>query len=360
MQRRILIVEASREAAQHRASLLEAAGHLVTVASSSKRAAELLAGSKFDLLIFDGEVLTALRERAAVMPSIFLTSAFDRETIADAIRLGVSYVWPIGEDAIDLLPTVVERISQQIAFEQQLADAANTQEKLNQLCAQMKGLNNRLHVSIAETHHRMKNNLQGMVALLNLHLRNQGVLGEGEVKKIIAHVQGLASLHDVLLERARGDEDTRVVNLAPLIEKLTNVLSRDLQGRFIRKEIEDCEVTTKQGASLALVLNELVSNGLKFGSGPISISLKRMADSAVLIVENGGSRLPEPFDPRKTGRTGLTLLFMLVQTDFGTEPVFANLPDDRVQVRISIPLACSMTTAAKKEDEGDGKGAILH
>lgn len=213
-----------------------------------------------------------------------------------------------------------------------------SEARLDQSNSQIQALNDRLNLSISETHHRVKNSLQGVISLVNLQVRDKQTLSQDDVKKIISHVQGVANLHDVLSESSKLDGDTTTVSLEVLFEKLLAYLTRNYGGRMIDSELADCVVTAKQGATLSVVLNELVSNALKHGTGPILICVKNHGNHGSLSVQNEGSCFPEDFRPEKTSRTGLLLLKMLCKTDLQSEPSFENIQPNRARVTVTFPL----------------------
>ncbi len=219
-----------------------------------------------------------------------------------------------------------------------ISERKESQARLEQSYMQIQSLNDRLQLSVAETHHRVKNSLQGVISLVNLQLHSKGILTGDDVKKIISHVQGVASLHDVLSENSKVDGLATTISLDILFRKLLSLLTKNYVGRSIRSELDQCTVSAKQGATLSVVLNELVSNALKHGSGPIYIKLRNEGEKGTLLVQNEGSQFPENFRAEETTRTGLLLLSMLCRTDLGHEPEFRNLPGNCADVCITFPI----------------------
>ncbi|MEU9593932.1 ATP-binding protein [Streptomyces sp. NPDC048219] len=64
-----------------------------------------------------------------------------------------------------------------------------------------------------------------------------------------------------------------------------------------------------------LVVSELVTNAVKYGSGPIGLTLVLSEDTLSVTVRDGGSTLPErrPADPRRVGQHGLEIVAALSQ-----------------------------------------------
>ena len=204
----------------------------------------------------------------------------------------------------------------------------------------IKALNDRLQTGMVETNHRVKNHLQKLISLLQHQVRNKhGNLTEEDVQGVVSHIHGLAALHDVLAEDGRVDGDGMTVDVSEVLGRVIDVLGGTLEERTIRTNFERCRVTSRQAASLSVILNELLSNALKHGSGPIQVALSCGGTEGLLTVSNEGSTFPEKLDPDRTGRTGLVLVKMLCRTDFDRDPEFDNEDGKRARVRVPFTTA---------------------
>lgn len=201
----------------------------------------------------------------------------------------------------------------------------------------IKALNDRLQMGMVETNHRVKNHLQKIISLLNYQIRNKkGTLCEEDVRGIVSHIHGLATLHDVLSDEVRSDGDGMTVDASDVLGRVIDVLGSALDGRIVRTELESCRVTPRQASSLSVILNELISNALKHGAGAIEVGLQCKDGKALLTVHNQGSLFPEQAELDKSDRTGLVLVKMLCQSDLGTEPQFINTEDKRALASINF------------------------
>ncbi|MCD4550242.1 MULTISPECIES: sensor histidine kinase [unclassified Schaalia] len=150
--------------------------------------------------------------------------------------------------------------------------------------------------TIREIHHRVKNNLQTVSALLRLQARRSD---QAAVKKALAEaerrVQSIATVHEALShnvdETVDFDEVARsVLRLSGAVAVTDQSVEVVTRGRFgiLRAE---------QAQALASVLNELVANsvehGLKSGQGTVVVDAQRDEDRLVITVTDDG----EGFDP---------------------------------------------------------------
>jgi two-component sensor histidine kinase len=82
-------------------------------------------------------------------------------------------------------------------------------------------------------------------------------------------------------------------------------------------------VDINQSIPLGLIMNELISNAMKYAfpegrSGELSISGSRQGGSNVFTVRDNGIGIPEDFDWRETKSLGLHLVIMLTDQLNGT------------------------------------------
>ena len=159
--------------------------------------------------------------------------------------------------------------------------------------------------TIREIHHRVKNNLQTVAALLRLQARR---LPEGEGKEALQEamrrVATIAVVHETLSE---GVEEA--VDFDGVVDRAL-LLSGDVAGTATRVRTVRSgrfgTVRAEDATPLALVLTELVTNavehGIGEGSGSVSVTAEREGQRLRMSVSDDGAGLPQEFAP---GRTGL-------------------------------------------------------
>ncbi len=347
----ILIVEDDKGIARLQALRLERFGHNVSTVNSAEEALSLLEQTSFDLVVLDYTLSSdingvalflIMKERGFNIPAILVTGFEDLNLILQAMRAGIRDFLPKTPDYLDNLPLAVERVLKQVALEYQVAESAQIKEKqllLEAAHERIKALNERLQLSIVETHHRAKNNLQSIISLLHLQKGNNLGMTEEEVKKLSFQIQGLATLHDVLVDTAKGDQgDTTKVKLKALLERIANTIGQISDSRAIITSLEDCQVTPRQASSISVIANELLSNALKHGKGSITLKLSNNGEHAEFEVRNEGSFFPENFNIQNSDRTGLLLVQALAQADLQANPIFYNPANHAAAVKIIFPL----------------------
>jgi len=152
---------------------------------------------------------------------------------------------------------------------------------------------------VREVHHRIKNNLQGVVGLLRQHASEFPVTRD-PLEMVIARIQSMA-----LVFGLRSDARTQKVLLCQMIEAICRAVT-DLTGAAIEPQVErhiarPVPVAQDEAVPLALILNELVFNAVKHQSihgrrQPVSIDIRYANDCATVMIRAPGARLPAGFD----------------------------------------------------------------
>lgn len=179
---------------------------------------------------------------------------------------------------------------------------------------------------VREVHHRVKNNLQVVASLLNLHAR--GVAND-EVAAAYASIQRRVDALAVVHRNHYAElEENRGVALKPLISELGANLRatapRTASGMQIRIDIDPLQVTQDVAVSVAFLITEIVEFAMFCGARAVSISIERNGDSsAVLAVESDSLRGGAECDPNLSERferivTGLSRqLRSTIERDLG-------------------------------------------
>ena len=180
-------------------------------------------------------------------------------------------------------------------------------------------------VTIREIHHRVKNNLQTVAAMLRLQARRvDDPKGRAALDDAVRRVATIASVHETLSSRLDDHLDfdevaERGIQAALDLGNRSGVrVSGSLEGTFGTLCSEDA-------TAIAMVLAELVQNAVEHGladrDGTVSVRVQRHArpDADVVEVEvvDDGAGLPPGFDP-SAGGLGVQIVRSLV-SDLGGE-----------------------------------------
>ena len=191
----------------------------------------------------------------------------------------------------------------------QAVERARQSDAMVQNMAQVESLNARLRRSMAETHHRIKNNFQVISALVELQCDTAtGMVSVDALRRIGSHARALATLHDLLTTQAKAASDSDSVSARSLVGQMILGLQATSGAHDLQSSIEDIRLPVRVGAALCLLINELVSNAGKHGGQTIHLSLawntstseadQMQASTAAPKISPVSLREPAEFPPR--------------------------------------------------------------
>lgn len=171
-----------------------------------------------------------------------------------------------------------------------------------------------LEVLNKEIHHRVKNNLQVISSMLDL--QSQSLKDEKAtaiIKEGIQRVQSMAFIHQNLYQ----GNAVNSVNMHEYIKMLSNHLFQtyNIQTDKIKfhTQIEHLKLHTDTAIPLGMILNELISNSLKYAfnkqeSGDIWVTMKKTDNELLLQVKDNGVGLPDDFKPESSSSFGYEII----------------------------------------------------
>ena len=170
---------------------------------------------------------------------------------------------------------------------------------------------------LRELHHRVKNNLQIILSLINL--QSNGIKDQDDLeifRESQSRVKSLAIIHEKLYQST----DFASINFQDYIQSLVRYLLSYYSADFIKVEINvenDIILNMDTAVPCGLIINELVTNSIKHGfvgrnSGQIYINLQSNDGCLTLIVGDYGIGLPEEVDIENPQKLGLQLVKSLI------------------------------------------------
>jgi two-component sensor histidine kinase len=200
--------------------------------------------------------------------------------------------------------------------------------------------------TIREIHHRVKNNLQTVAALLRLQARRtNNAEGREALIESVRRVSSIALVHDALSMSV--DEE---VNLDEVIDRIlpimNDVAAPDNTDTPIRiNRIGDLGVLDADRATaLIMVITELVQNAIEHAfdgtkqHGCVTIRAERSARWLDVVVHDDGRGLPEGFSLEKSDRLGLQIVRTLVSAELDGSLGMHDVPTGGTDVVLRVPL----------------------
>jgi two-component system, sensor histidine kinase PdtaS len=171
--------------------------------------------------------------------------------------------------------------------------------------------------TIREIHHRVKNNLQTVAALLRLQARRlDSPDARAALEESVRRVAAIAVVHETLSQAI--DEAVPFDGVADSVLALCAEVAAPESSVHVRRRGTVGPLPAAVATALAMVLTELVQNAVEHGfpdglSGTVEVRFSRGADALSVEVVDDGRGLPEGFDARTSTRLGLQIVRTLVE-----------------------------------------------
>ena len=172
--------------------------------------------------------------------------------------------------------------------------------------------------TIREIHHRVKNNLQTVSALLRLQARRIEDPGAAAaLNEAVRRIASIALVHETLSSSSE--------NTVAFDEVLTSLITHALElsprmGQLrIEREGELGSLESRMATPLSLVVTELMHNALEHGlaeqGSVLSIELQRYSNECVINITDDGVGLPAGFDLATSSNLGLQIVRTLTENE---------------------------------------------
>jgi two-component system, sensor histidine kinase PdtaS len=190
---------------------------------------------------------------------------------------------------------------------------------------------------LQEVAHRTKNNLAMLSAMVRLQSRSLGPEGADALEKASQRIQTMAEVYDHLMLR----DQTKIVDLKEYVGDIVRRLMAFAGDKpvALRFELSEAYAHSEVAVPIAIIINELVTNSLKYGfpderAGHILIKMHTDGELTLSVSDNGVGMPPS--DQMKKG-VGSKVVALLAQQLNG-ELVYEDAkPGTRVMLRMPKP-----------------------
>jgi two-component system, sensor histidine kinase PdtaS len=195
--------------------------------------------------------------------------------------------------------------------------------------------------TIREIHHRVKNNLQTVAALLRLQARRIEVPeGRAALEEAVRRVGSIAIVHETLSQAF--DENVAFDDVADRLRVMVaEVSSRGSAVTSVRSGSFGT-LPADVATPLAMVLTELLQNAVEHGfgdgDGRITVAVDRLVGRLHVVVEDDGRGLPGGFDADGSTSLGLSIVRTLVESELGGLMQIGPRPDGGTRVALDLPV----------------------
>ena len=194
--------------------------------------------------------------------------------------------------------------------------------------------------TIREIHHRVKNNLQTVSALLRLQSRRiDDPSAAAALDEAVRRIASIALVHETL---SNSDETTVAFD-----EVLTSLVthSLELSPRMNQLNIERIgkigSLESRLATPLSLVVTELIHNALEHGlatSGThLRIELQRYSNEGLVTISDDGVGLPDGFNLATSANLGLQIVLTLTENELNGDLKLES-SEKGTQAKLRFPL----------------------
>jgi len=192
---------------------------------------------------------------------------------------------------------------------------------------------------LREIHHRVKNNLQLVSSLLTLQGRSiDDEMAQQAIREGQSRVRSMALIHQDLYNK----ENLMDIGVKQYVEKLTQELFDtyrvDKNRIILQMDVQDMELDVDTLVPLGLIINELITNSLKYAfpegrKGNLLLSLSKTEGLLYLRVSDDG--VGYDFNKVKSNSFGSTLINALTEQLEGTIETFSQ---NGTRIEITVPI----------------------
>lgn len=252
---------------------------------------------------------------------------------------------------------IKQKSNKQLQVQQNEINSQNLQ--LRHLLTEQQKLVTEKEWLVKEIHHRVKNNLQIVISLLNVqsdYLDNPSALNA--IQESRERMQAIALIHQKLYQPNYGT----LIKMKSYIEEMVGYLGNFTGSKkvFFKLDAEDIGLDVSQAVPLGLILNEAITNSLKYAFAPpqkgtISIDLhKNGLEQIVLTVADDGEGFPKDFNFSGNKSLGIKLINLFAEQLDG-ELQFENKNGARIilSFRKRLPVEAIATSSLANANDED-------
>ena len=197
--------------------------------------------------------------------------------------------------------------------------------------------------TIREIHHRVKNNLQTVAALLRLQARRtNNVEARDALIESVRRVAAIAQVHEALSMSV--DEEVNLDQVIDRILPIMNDVARVDTPIRINREGSLGVLDADRATALVMVVTELVQNAIEHAFDPadrqgrVLIRAERSARWLQIVVADDGRGLPQGFDIETSDRLGLQIVRTLMSAELDGTLEMRPGADGGTDVVVRVPI----------------------
>jgi two-component sensor histidine kinase len=201
-----------------------------------------------------------------------------------------------------------------------------------------------LDASIREIHHRVKNNLQTVAALLRLQSRRMDAPeARFALDEAVRRVGSIAIVHETLSENLHEQVDFDEVcdRLSAMVCDVASESGDVTTTRSGSFGSLPAQVATPLAVAMTEIMHNAVEHGFAGRPGRLDIRADRSGSGLQVVIEDDGAGLPPGFDPARSEGLGLSIVRTLVESELGGDISLDACPTGGTSVTLRVPIGAA-------------------
>ena len=196
--------------------------------------------------------------------------------------------------------------------------------------------------TIREIHHRVKNNLQTVAALLRMQARRlDAPEARAALEESVRRVASIAVVHETLSHAV--DETVPFDGVADQVLAMCAEVAAPESSVRVRRDGAPGPLPAEVATPLAMVLTELVQNAVEHGfpeggEGSVRVSFDRRPDRLHVLVDDDGRGLPAGLDLARSPRLGLRIVRTLVEGELRGSLALTDREGGGTRAAVTVPV----------------------
>lgn len=197
--------------------------------------------------------------------------------------------------------------------------------------------------TIREIHHRVKNNLQTVAALLRLQARRlTGPEARAALEESVRRVSSIALVHETL--SLTLDEWVHFDGIADRIASMVGEVGAPESAVDTQRRGSFGLLPAQIATPLAMVLTELLQNAVEHGfppghpGGRLEVRVERGPTTLLVVVADTGNGLPPGFDLSASSHLGLQIVRTLVGSELAGTIDLRDRPGGGTEAALTVRL----------------------
>lgn len=281
-------------------------GHEVVLAEDGEAGLVAVRAAGFDAIALDHympgrdglDVLDELLRLPDIPPIIFVTAAEEPRIAVAALKQGAAdyVVKDVGGKFLDALAKAIRAALHERELRRQRDRA---EQDLREQRDRLEALTRQQALMLREMNHRVANSLQLITSLIELQGRRvRDPEARAMLQRAAERVDAVSRVHRRLYTSGEVGNVQMDQYLAGLVDELNRAATSEGAAGPISLQAEPVRIETDRAISIGLIVNELVTNALKYAyphqaTGPVRVRLGRVrvgheGEVTQLVVEDDG------------------------------------------------------------------------